>query len=133
MGLDAQDTLDFFTVGEGDPAAVQIHVAQLQDQIFHDVACVQVGQVVLLGHQDHILRRAHQELAVAGGPFQSGPGVGTEDVQLGLQFRNQAANGIIIVVFQHFQLCEGNLLIGEFPNGLSVLDQSFIIHKVASS
>ena len=62
----------------------------------------------LFRHQHQILRRAHQKLIVTGSAFQSGPGAGAEEVQLGFDFGQQTADAVAVIIAEGFHLREGN-------------------------
>ena len=132
VGLQPQGILHMVAVGEGDPAAVQLKVGELQDQILHDEAGVQPGLGMIFGQQHQILGRAHQELMITGGTLQGLPGVGAEEVQLGADLGDQALDAVAVVCLQLLQGLEGDLLFPEGPDRLSVLDQCGVIHKVTS-
>jgi len=42
IGVNAERLLDIITVCEGQPAGIQIHIRQLQNQVLHDVSCIQI-------------------------------------------------------------------------------------------
>jgi hypothetical protein len=52
--------------------------------------------------------------------------------ELSFQLRQQTVNLLFIEMLQRFHSGEGDLLVGKFPVGLSVLDQCTVIHKWAS-
>jgi hypothetical protein len=87
---------------------------------------------MLFRQQHQILGCAHQELVITGGTFQSGTGIGAKAVQLGTDSGNQTADRIVIVILNGFQLSKGDLTVLKFPSGLSVLNQSIVVHKCAS-
>ena len=127
-GVDAQGVLDLLTVGEGHPAAIQPQVRELQDQILHDEAGIQMGVGMTLRQQHQILGRTHQEIVIAGSALQGIPCVGAEEVQLGPDLGDQTADGSTVVILHLLQGLEGDDLVLKGPDGFSVLDQCGVIH-----
>ena len=69
---------------------------------------------------------------VARGTLQSLPSVGAEEVSLGLQLGDQPPDVLLVIGTDGIKMTEVHLLVLEFPDGLSVLDQCSVIHMVPS-
>ena len=131
-GVDFQGGLDLLAVGESEPAAAQIHVGQLQDQILHHVTGILASLIALGRQQNQIVRCADQKALITSGAFQSRLGFLAENAQLRLQLGNQTLAGLLIIGFNFRKRSSGNLLIRKLADRFSVLNQRTVIHGCAS-